>query len=324
MRKTKATYGLFKGISLAISIFFLASTAFSQKAEIQMKLDTNTLLIGEQTHLHIHYSIPRKLEQFLPIFNDTLTQEIEIIEQHTDTITQENPDYLKLHYDLLITSFDSGYHVIPPQKLRISYINDSTLEEIESNALLITVNTIPINLDGEIKDIKGIIEMPLKFGEIFYRYILPILILLLVIAALFYVYLQKKRNQPIFKRPPKPLPPAHEEAIAALHKLEAEKLWQKNEYKAYYSSLTDILRRYAERRYDFPAQEMVSSEIIGSLKTNGLEEQLCKELDQYLSQADLVKFAKLIPLGDECAAFMSWAIQFVEKTKTIIKEEEDV
>jgi len=114
------------------------------------------------------------------------------------------------------------------------------------------------------------------------------------------------------------------EALAALNELREKKLWQQNAVKDYYSHLTDIMRRYIERRFDFPAQEMVTSEIIGSLSTEELDSTLTEITEVVLSNADLVKFAKYEPLGDENDAALKWGYNFVNQTtKEEIEGKED-
>ena len=318
--KQRIWFKAFRWNLLTVIFLLMHSSVQAQEVNIQMSLDTNTILIGEQTQLNISYSLPKNLSNQLPQFKDTLNREIEILNTQIDTLSKPKDDFLKLNYTLTITSFDSGHHVIRPFIIKYNVKNDSIFDLAESNVLLLSVNGIKVDLQGEIKDIKGIIEIPMTFGEIFIRYILPIVGILLLAGLLFFIYLRRKKNIPIFQRPKKPLPPPHVEAMQALTKLETEKLWQNNEIKAYYSRLTDILRRYAERRFDFPAQEMVSNEIIGSLRSHIQDEELLSQMEKHLSVADLVKFAKWQALPDECNAIMKWSKDFVTKTQ----EQEEV
>ena len=49
-----------------------------------------------------------------------------------------------------------------------------------------------------------------------------------------------------------------------LEKLKQAQLWQNGKIKAYYSDLSDILRLYIENRYNSPALEMTTDEILSS------------------------------------------------------------
>lgn len=107
----------------------------------------------------------------------------------------------------------------------------------------------------------------------------------------------------------------YDEATGQLKKLEQEKLWQKGEVKKYHSEISDIIRIYLERQFNFPAMEQTTDEILFSV--NKYEEIRGWDylLKQILTTADLVKFAKYQPLPDENSLSLKNAFEFVEKTK---------
>lgn len=308
-------------LSIFLIIFLTSFNLNGQQVIITAKLDTNVIMMGEQTQLHLTISKPKDLSIEWIQLKDTITTLIEIIDIESDTAC--NGDSEELHFNYLITSFDSGYYAIPPFSIRYNIQNDSIYSIAESEPLLLTVNVIQVDLSGEIKDIKEIEEEPYTFKEIFFRFILPILMVLVLAGILFYIYRSRKQDKPIFRRPAKPLPPPDVEAFTALKKLKEENLWQNNHVKEYYSKLTDILRRYIERRFDFPAQEMVTAEIIGNLSAVGMEKVKLEEANKQLNQADLVKFAKLIPLSVENDQIFNWVWSFVEETTAESKNEEE-
>ena len=84
--------------------------------------------------------------------------------------------------------------------------------------------------------------------------------------------------------------------------------------KGYYTELTDVLRNYMVRRFDFNALEMTSSEIIDHLMETNDKESI-KELKELFQTADLVKFAKHAPLMNENDMNLVNAIDFINQTK---------
>ena len=90
-----------------------------------------------------------------------------------------------------------------------------------------------------------------------------------------------------------------------LQQLERKELWQKGEIKNYYSELTDIARNYIEEEIQIPAMESTTSELIIGLRNAAKQKKLnlsnetVENLEKVLKQADLVKFAKSIPLEYE-------------------------
>jgi hypothetical protein len=117
--------------------------------------------------------------------------------------------------------------------------------------------------------------------------------------------------------------PAHIQAIKELDILESEKLWQNGKVKEYYSRLTDILRLYLERRFSFPALESTTSEIMEQIKVILSGSDILLNLRFVLELADLVKFAKNIPLPEENSRVMELSRNIVESTIPIELESEN-
>lgn len=84
--------------------------------------------------------------------------------------------------------------------------------------------------------------------------------------------------------------------------------------KAYYTLLTDVLRKYIKERFGFNAMEMTSSEIISRLRSEG-DDKMTSELRELFTTADLVKFAKYSTLINENDANLVNAIEFINTTK---------
>ena len=307
---------------ITIAFLMVATTTMAQSIKVEAILDTNTIVIGDQTHLILILFQEKNQAVQWPIIEDTITKNIEIISRtEPDTIIRGKE--LEISRKYLITSFDSGYFVIPPFKYIFDYKNDSTFSEASTQAILLTVKTIEVDTTKAIKDIKDIESEPYTLGEILIYFVLPPAIIVLLIFLVIYIIRRRKANKPLFRATKKPLPPPHIEAIAALEKLKEKKLWQNNAIKEYYSDLTDIIRHYIERRFDFPAQEMVTSEIIGSLMGEKVNPNLAESTEEVLTNADLVKFAKYEPLGNVNDAAIKWAYDFVNQTSINKPEEKE-
>ena len=95
--------------------------------------------------------------------------------------------------------------------------------------------------------------------------------------------------------------PPFERAIKALKELEKRDPKIQEDYKRYYSELTDVVRRYIEEEVNIDALESTSDQLLLKLelqKKHGklnLEETTIKNLKTVLKTADLVKFARAIP-----------------------------
>ena len=88
--------------------------------------------------------------------------------------------------------------------------------------------------------------------------------------------------------------------------------------------MTYIIREYLENRYEIPALESTTDEILRSLKDVDFDESWKHKLQNILQVADLVKFAKAKPPADFHNKVLQEAEDFViaTKVKPIIVESE--
>jgi len=294
---------------------FVVANVSAQQVQVKAKLDTSEALIGDQVGLELSVFQSPGDTVLLPIFENKLTDNIEVIEQFApDTLKQDNGK-LEIKQKVLITAFDSGQYVIP----HIPFLyGDDTLK---SNALLFRVNTVPVDTTKAIKDIKGPYEAPITLAEIL-PWALGGLGVIILIFLLIYIIRKIIRKEPILRKV-KPLEPAHVIAYRDLEKLKEQKLWQKEKIKEYYTELTDILRKYLWNRYAIRTLERTSDEILQSLKNSPFyDEQPYLLLKDIFYLSDLVKFAKFKPLPDEHQKCYEDALRFVDKTKQEIIEDE--
>lgn len=294
---------------------------FSQQIKATAKLDTNDIIIGQQIKLKlsIDYRVDngKRVKINWPQINDTIIKQVEVINQSKiDTIIPDKSD--PYHFiqtkTLNITSFDSGYWAMPPFTFTLA--DDST--PIQTDALLLTVNTVPVDTTAAIKPIKPPYEEKYTWIDWIKDNILIISIVVGAALLLFLIiYFTKKyyKEKPRPEAPAPPPIPAHIIALEKIEKLKAEMLWQNGKLKAYHSSLTEIVREYIENRFKVPALEQTTEEIIFSFRSVAIDTESMIKLKQMLVLADLVKFAKEHPLPNENELSMSNAIDFINGTK---------
>ncbi|MCF8332981.1 MAG: hypothetical protein K9I47_02440, partial [Bacteroidales bacterium] len=217
-----------------------------------------------------------------------------------------------LTQQLTITSFDTGYIAIP--RFQFGYGEKTITDTLQSEPLLLHVNSVKVDTTKEIKAIKGPMEAPLTFAEIL-PWILGALALLLILLAIWYVRKKKKEQKPVFQPKAKPKDPPHVEAMKSLEALRKKKLWQNGKVKEYYSELTHILRVYIERKFEIQAVESTSNEILHDLKQFDIDSQLYGQLEDCLVTSDMVKFARMEPLPQEHEKSYNTVVAFVEQTK---------
>lgn len=294
----------------------------AQIITVNAKLDTNLILIGDQIGLTLEVSHPKSFELNFPVFNDTIIDKVEIIES-SDIDTSFNDNYLNLKQQYLITCFDSGIYVLPPFNFTFKSEIDGQIDTIKTVPVYLGVQTLKLDTTNAIADIKVPFEAPVTIKEVL-PYILSGLLLAAIVLFIIYYIKKRKKHEPIIKKKVKPRGPAHLIALKELDKLKEKKLWQKNKTKLYHSKLTEIIRVYIEYRFDIMAMEKTTYEILTEFENSGLiEEKTYENLKQMLVLADFVKFAKVNPLPDENEKCLNNAYFFVDKTKPVLKLEEN-
>ena len=304
---------------LLIVCVFLFLNAECLKAQVYtagVKMDTTKILIGDQTKLTLSVRVPSEIlgskKTFLKwhTLKDTISQNIEIVNSSNidTTLSADKKTYL-LSQELTITSFDSGFFVIPPFRfLR----NGDSLKYIETQALLLEVISLAVDTSQVIKDIKPPLESPFTLSEILPYILIGLLISAVIVLIVYLIFKRRKKKTLIFEK--EIIIPPHEKAITSLQELKAKKLWQEGKSKEYHTIITEIIRTYIEERFKIMALEKTTEEIITSFRSLDIPDDSKLKLKQILTLADIVKFAKINPMPDENELSFSNALDFVNST----------
>jgi hypothetical protein len=231
-----------------------------------------------------------------------------------DTILPDkagDPYLFKQVRTLAITSWDSGYWAIPPFRFAV---NGDTME---TKALLLSVNTVQVDTAAAFKDIKEIYEVPWTWQD-WVRDHWPWLAggaAAIVALILLIRYLRRRARRPRIEHteegPPEPL---HVRTLSALEDIGRRNLWQQGLVKQYQSEVTDVLRAYIEERFEVPAKESTTDELLAALNMSSMGTAQREQLANMLRMADMVKFAKWTPLPVENEQLLAGAIKLVQQT----------
>lgn len=211
--------------------------------------------------------------------------------------------------DLTFITFDSADLTLPPLSL-IFPGGDS----LQTNALELRVLPTPSPDDPVfLREIKDISLTPANWQD----YLKPLGIIAggILIFALIVWWLMSRGKKSGLKGERMVRQPAHELALRKLAELELQQHWQKGRIKIYYTELTHIAREYLERRYNIPALESPSEEIMRLLMRTDMPATLLPPLAELLRWADLAKFAKGTPPDHFHAQAMEEVQQLVQQTK---------
>ena len=274
---------------LSLLAFLITLTAWTQQtAELFVAVDTTAVKIGEQ----LNYTLQIKADSTAQVlFPETpVFAPFELLASFpVDTLkTQSHYLYTKKY---ALIQFDSGDYFLPQQQVMVDGFSKIA-------ALIpIRVNTVEVDtLKQNLYDIKPLTTVEKDYAALISRILWGLAVGLLLLGML-YTYLFQKRKKELKARE---LPP-FERAIEELKALENERLTKQEEFKAYYSRLTEVVRRYLEEEAKIDALESTSEELLSKLtlrKDAGsldLDNNTLKSLRTVLQNADLVKFAKSLP-----------------------------
>ncbi len=299
---------------VAVLLFFTCSAVQAQNVSVKASLDSTIIVIGGQVGLHLEASLPAGSMISFPQLNDTITSNVDIVSVEKMDSTISN-GLLTLHLRYTITSFDSGLHYIPP--FRFEYVGSATGLETGSLALNVVNPFEKVDPAEGITDIKPPYNLSFSLAELlaYLPYIVGAMLLMGIITILVLQYL-KHKGKIVTIVPQKPKDPAYVVALKELERIKGEKLWQRNMLKEYYSEVADTIRHYIEDRYQIPAMEFTSDQILQTLKQAGFSDpRNFEQLNQLLTTSDLVKFARFEPMPDEHDLLMIHAVFFVNQTK---------
>ena len=302
-------------ITLLMTGMAFAKHGWSQKATAT--LDTTSIKIGEQVQLKMNVTLPKAVKIYWPQFSDTLFRPVEIVAaSKVDTIETSRVNYLQYKQTLTITSFDSGYHTIPPVTFEYSMPGESSPSRAVTDSLILHVRTVEVDTTRAIRDIKPTMQAPLTLAEL-WPVFAGIAVAGLLVAAIWYYLWRRKQNKPFFPVIRKPQLPPWQVALLELDRIESKKLWQNDKVKLYYTEITDVLRNYLENQFQVPAMEMISGEIVEAMDSNPALKPSKEKVWQVLELADLVKFAKEIPLPEQNQLSLSHTRDFINETKPL-------
>lgn len=312
--------------TLTLLLLCIALALHAQVA-VEQKLDSMEMLIGEHVHLTLSATMQAGKHAYFPQVQagSMITDGVEVLDVAPIDTQQTDAGKVKYSQVYTLTSFDDTLYYLPPLPVQVDG------KAYKGNSLALKVMTVDVDTaDKESMLIPfGVQTDPAQWTEW-----LPVALAGLAMAALVLLtawLLRKLRsNRPIeIKMQFIRRLPAHQRALKALGKLNRhmEELNGKNtagneECKEYYTRLTDILRAYISERFGFNAKEMTTAEIMSYLRQQPCEppsheSSLPNEhLEQILSEADLVKFARHSADSYKQERHMRAAMQYVNDTKS--------
>lgn len=280
------------------------------------RVEPDTVTIGTHFRYTLEVDAPAGLEIVLSQPSEKIG-DFDILD-FGDSPTVEHDDHLVVTRWYTLVGWEPGYFFLtsPPVLYRAGdgehdvAPEDETVITVESllkGAAEAEVADVPAIHD--IRDIKDVEPVPIDWRP--YWLAGGVLLAFVVLGAGLFWLLNRRHHPSVVA----PATPPHEIAYAELARLRRLDLIQQGAFKEYYSGLSGIIRRYVELRFGVRAPEMTTEEfLLHSARDGGLRGQQRGLLGGFLSESDLVKFARHMPTIDDSERAYDAAKRFVDET----------
>jgi len=211
----------------------------------------------------------------------------------------------------ILDTYITGIYTIPAPVVKFTG-SDGEEKEIEGNDVSVEVKSVIA--DGEepedIKDIAGPVDLPKDYTP--HIWIGAVAVAIIGAGVTTYILL-RRRERVVEEAPPRP---AHEIAYEQLQEIADAELIETGETEIYYVLLSAVVRHYLENRFGLHAPEMTTEEF---LQIAASDSQLVEDhkslLRDFLTECDLVKFARYGPDEGQMRTAFESAKRFVDETR---------
>lgn len=310
-------------ILLFCMMSFLGIQCDAQVTFLRGRTDVDTIVVGQPFDYQLSLTIPKDYFVEWKQFGDTLSKSIDVINvEEVKTTAINNSDNVIMTQNLTLTSFDTGYVYVP--EIAITYsksLQDSIRYTLRTDEKELYVTTVAVDTTEAFRPIKGVMRQGLTAKELF-PWIAIVIIIAGVVYLIIYLKKHKKTKDVVVEEKKKPTIPAIITARAKLAEMKDNEVWNTPQTKDYYTDLTDIAREYLEGQFEIDAIEMTTDEIMEAVNRLDLNNLTKSKLQNTLTTADLVKFAKANPSAEQNKQSFSDINNFVEDSYIYFQEEE--
>ena len=163
---------------------------------------------------------------------------------------------------LTLAAFELGDLEIPGFDIEVANAQGETAA-LTTNRFGIQVLTVGLDEGGDIREIRGPLGIPV--GAVQISVLLLVLILAAALAWFFYRRFRRSDPESWASTPAAPYRPPHELALEALARIEESTLLERGQVKEYHIQVSEVIRTYIEGRFQVPALEMTTRDIMHGL-----------------------------------------------------------
>jgi hypothetical protein len=271
---------------LYAAFLFLAWPLWADGAQVTLAASTPTATIGERIELRV---VVRAEAGVDGIRVNVPAGPYDIVGRSRRPIVQ-SAEGRTFEEIIVIAFFQTGDFVVGPFRVELLPKSIAAASE-QTGQLAIRIRSL---LGENDKDIKPLKELFAIRGDP--RHLLKYaaaLILLLLLGALAWLGLKKLKK----KRLPEaePLLAAEIELEMRANELRKKNLPQTGEFRQFFIALSGMLKHFIQRAYGFNAMDCTTAETMAQLENRESDGEIVSGMAAIFVEADLVKFARLLP-----------------------------
>jgi len=280
--------------------------------EIETTVEPRSVTIGTPFRYTMTITADKDIELLIPQLAGQIA-DFQVLD-FGDTPPREEGGRVVLERWYTLLTYTTGDLVMPGPSLQYRVAGGDLETVAAPDALVIVESLLDTGKKADappmedVRDIKGPVAVPRDYRPLYWLGG-GLLALGALVAALYQLINRRGRAAAL------PARPAHEVALEALGKLHAARLLAAGRHEEFYVRLSAIVRTYLEMRFHLRAPEMTTEEF---LQVAQRDPQLTPPqrslLGTFLSEADLVKFARYVPAADDAERAYQAARDFVQST----------
>lgn len=253
-------------------------------AQVTLTASAATVTVGEQLELRL---IVRSLEAVDAMAVSLTAGDFEIIRRQSRPLIK-TADWRTFERVYTIAFFKTGDFVVGPASIELTAAK-SVVEKEQSNTIAIRVRSLLEPADRDIRPLKK----PLAIRGSPWHLLAYTAAGLFLLTTVWLLLRRRRRKKPgagtiVLLEP-------EIELELAVSELWQRRLLQNGEHKLFFIRLGEIIKRFLSRHYSFNADDLTSAEVIARLQDGERDAELLARFRDLFMQADLVKFAELVP-----------------------------
>lgn len=276
-------------VQLVIFICFYVCSYSSYSQSIQTFIDRKDILIGEQIHYTLQFTLPSNAYSIEFNVPDSFAH-FEIMNKAKSDSTTKEGAYMVMQR-ILVTSWDSGRWAIPSFPVRLRNTVDNSSYILNTDSVLVNVGYAKADSTDQLRDIKPVMEV--FYVDETWIFIAAGVLAGLILLYFLYRYLRKRalRPKPALESALSP----YDEAMQSLKNISQLNLQDPTAVKTYHSSLAEIFKRYYSRKLQKNILNKTTDEVLMQLNQGETNTQTISHIAEALRCGDAVKFAKFVP-----------------------------